>query len=149
MGSFMDKVYSMMGVDVGDEYEEEVLDDYPEDRYDEEDANERYMPSRRNTARSSARAGRFEDAPQMKLVIMQPVSFEEARDIANHLKERKPIVINLENVDNPTSRRIVDFLSGAVYALDGSIKKVSNGIFLIAPYNVGVMDDEEYDPRFR
>ena len=85
----------------------------------------------------------------MKLVIMQPVSFEEARDIANHLKERKPIVINLENVDNPTSRRIVDFLSGAVYALDGSIKKVSNGIFLIAPYNVGVMDDEEYDPRFR
>ena len=47
MGSFMDKVYSMMGVDVGDEYEEEVLDDYPEDRYHEEDANERYMPSRR------------------------------------------------------------------------------------------------------
>ncbi len=85
----------------------------------------------------------------MKLVIMQPVSFEEARDIANHLKERKPIVINLEAVDNPTSRRIVDFLSGSVYALDGSIKKVSNGIFLIAPCNVGVMDEEEaYEERW-
>ena len=86
----------------------------------------------------------------MKLVIMQPVSFEEATDIANHLKkERKPIVINLEAVDNPTSRRIVDFLSGSVYALDGSIKKVSNGIFLIAPCNVGVMDEEEaYEERW-
>lgn len=149
MGSFMDKVYSMMGVDVGDTYEEEYYDDYAQGGYDEPDPNESYMPSRRNSGRNAGRVNRYEDNPQMKLVIMQPVSFEEARDIANNLKERKPIVINLEAVDNPTSRRIVDFLSGSVYALDGSIKKVSNGIFLIAPCNVGVMDEEEaYEERW-
>ncbi|HIV85509.1 MAG TPA: cell division protein SepF [Candidatus Monoglobus merdigallinarum] len=143
MGSFMDKVYSIMGVDVGDTYEEEqIYEDYTRDSYEEPDPNEGYMPSRRSSSRSNSRVNRFGDAPQMKLVIMQPISFEESRDIANHLKERKPIVVNLESVDNATSRRIVDFLSGAVYALDGDIKKVSNGIFLIVPCNVGVMDDE-------
>ncbi len=147
MGSFMDKVYSMMGVDVGDTYEEEYYDDYPRDDFEEPVSNERYMPSRRSGSKSS-RVSRVEDAPQMKLVIMQPVSFEESRDIANHLKERKPIVVNLESVDTPTSRRIVDFLSGAVYALDGSIKKVANDIFLIAPCNVGVLDDDEYESRW-
>ena len=80
--------------------------------------------------------------PQMKLVVMQPMNFDEARDIANHLKARKPIVMNLELVDKEVSCRIVDFLSGAVYALDGTIQKVSNGIFLIAPNNVGVFTDE-------
>ena len=49
--------------------------------------------------------------------------------------------MNLESVDRDVQRRIVDFLSGAVYALDGNIQKVSNGIFLIAPYNVGIMGD--------
>lgn len=140
---FMDKVYNIMGIESEDMYEEEYYEEYPQNNYEEQSVNESYMPSRRSSSRSSQRVNRFEDNPQMKLVIMQPISFEEARDIANHLKERKPIVINLEAVDNPTSRRIVDFLSGAVYALDGSIKKVSNGIFLIAPCNVGVMDDEE------
>ena len=49
--------------------------------------------------------------------------------------------MNLESVDREVARRIVDFLSGSVYALDGNIQKVSNGIFLIAPYNVGIMGD--------
>lgn len=78
---------------------------------------------------------------QLKLVVMQPESFEDARDIANHLKSKKPVVMNLESVERDVARRIVDFLSGAVYALDGNIQKVSNGIFLIAPYNVGIMGD--------
>ncbi len=145
MGNIMDKIYSMMGVDVGDTYEEEeYYDDYRAD-YDEPIPNESYMPSRRASSRSS-RASKFEDAPQMKLVIMQPGNFEESRDIANHLKERKPIVVNLEYVDKNVSRRVVDFLSGAVYALDGDIRKVANHIFLITPCNVGVEEDaaDEY-----
>ena len=78
---------------------------------------------------------------QLKLVVMQPEKFEDAKDIANHLKSKKPVVMNLESVDRDVARRIVDFLSGAVFALDGNIQKVSNGIFLIAPYNVGIMGD--------
>ncbi len=78
---------------------------------------------------------------QLKVVVIQLTSFEDARDIADHLKAKKPIVINLEKLDKDVSRRVVDFLSGAVYGVDGNIQKVANGIFLIAPYNVGIMGD--------
>ncbi|MBE7036853.1 MAG: cell division protein SepF [Ruminococcaceae bacterium] len=78
---------------------------------------------------------------QMKVVVMQLSTFEDARDIADHLKAKKPVVINLEKLDKDVSRRVVDFLSGAVYGVDGNIQKVANGIFLIAPYNVGIMGD--------
>ena len=78
---------------------------------------------------------------QLKVVVIQLTSFEDARDIADHLKAKKPVVINLEKLDEDVSRRVVDFLSGAVYGVDGNIQKVANGIFLIAPYNVGIMGD--------
>lgn len=78
---------------------------------------------------------------QLKVVVIQLTSFEDARDIADHLKAKKPVVINLEKLDKEVSRRVVDFLSGAVYGVDGNIQKVANGIFLIAPYTVGIMGD--------
>ena len=78
---------------------------------------------------------------QLKLVVMQPENFDQARDIADHLKTKKPVVINLEGLERDVAKKIIDFLSGAVYALDGNIQKVSSGIFLIAPYNVGIMGD--------
>lgn len=82
---------------------------------------------------------------QFKVVIMQPETFDDARDICDHLKNKKPVVVNLENISKETAQRVVDFLSGSIYALDGDIQKVSAGIFLIAPNNVdimGVLKDE-------
>lgn len=78
---------------------------------------------------------------QFKVVVMQPEGFDESRDIADSLKERRPVVINLEAVDKETAHRIFDFLSGATYALGGSIQKVATNIYLIAPYNVTIMGD--------
>ena len=78
---------------------------------------------------------------QFKVVIMQPENFEDARDICDHLKNKKPVVINLEEVQKECAQRIVDFLSGAVYSLDGEIQKVSAGIFIIAPSNVDIMSE--------
>lgn len=93
--------------------------------------------------RRSSRVVKLHNNPsQMRVVVIQPESFEEARDITNHLKSRKPIVVNLESVESGVARRIIDFLSGAVYALDGDIQKVSNRIFIIAPNNVDIMSDE-------
>jgi cell division inhibitor SepF len=80
-------------------------------------------------------------ANQFKVVIMQPEAFDDAQDICDHLKTKKPVVINLENLDKDAAQRIIDFLSGSVYALDGNIQKVSSGIFLIAPNNVDIMGD--------
>ena len=73
-----------------------------------------------------------------KVVVIQFLNFDDAKDAADHLKNRKPIVANLEKLDNDTIRRVVDFLSGAVYGVGGKIQNVSNRIFLITPSNVEV-----------
>ncbi len=78
---------------------------------------------------------------QLKVVVVHPMAFEDSKEIADHLKTKKPIVVNLENIDRDVAKRIIDFLSGAVYSLDGNIQKISNGIFLIVPYNMGIMGD--------
>lgn len=78
---------------------------------------------------------------QMKVVVVQIEQFDEAREVADHLRSKKPVVINLEKLEKETARRVIDFISGSVYALGGSIQKVAGGIFLIAPYNVDIMSD--------
>ncbi len=78
---------------------------------------------------------------QLKVVVVSIEQFDEAREIADHLRSKKPVVVNLEKLDKEVGRRVVDFISGAVYSLGGSIQKVSGGIFLIAPYNVDIMSD--------
>ena len=78
---------------------------------------------------------------QMKVVVMQPDMFDDASIICDHLKGKKPVVVNLESAEKEVARRIVDFLSGSVYALDGTIQKVSNTIFIVAPHNVDVMGE--------
>jgi len=82
---------------------------------------------------------------QLKVVVVQPEKFDEAQDICDHLKSKKPIVVNLENVDKDEAQRIVDFLSGSVYALDGNIQKVAASIFLITPNNVDILGDFKDD----
>lgn len=73
-----------------------------------------------------------------KVVIHNPQSFEQAREITEHLKGKKAVVVNVEGLDKNLAQRIVDFLSGSVYALNGNIQKVTNGIILVAPQNVDI-----------
>ncbi len=135
MGSFVNKMLNFVGFP-----EEEVRDEYENDNMVED-----YEPSvfERFTERRSSRVVKLHNSQaQMRVVVMQPQSFDEAKDITNHLKSEKPVVINLESVEKAVARRIIDFLSGAVYALDGDIQKVSNGIFIIVPSNIDIMSDE-------
>lgn len=78
---------------------------------------------------------------QFKVVVIKPANFDEAKEIADHLKERKPVVVNLELLEKDIAHKIFDFLSGAIYVLDGGIQRVSNNIYLIAPYNVTILGD--------
>ena len=78
---------------------------------------------------------------QMQVVLVKPVRYDEVASIADHLNEKKTVVLNLEIVDRDLSRRIVDFLSGATYALRGNIRKVSKGTFLIVPHGVDMMGE--------
>lgn len=78
---------------------------------------------------------------QLKVVVVSIEQFDETREVADHLRSKKPVVVNLEKLDKDVARRVIDFISGSVYSLGGSIQKVSGGIFLIAPYNVDIMSD--------
>ncbi|MBQ4528113.1 MAG: cell division protein SepF [Clostridia bacterium] len=78
---------------------------------------------------------------QLKVVVVQPLSYNDAPEIADHLKSKKPVVVNLESLEKSVASKIFDFLSGAVFALDGSMQKVSSGILLIVPNTMGIMGD--------
>ena len=78
---------------------------------------------------------------QIKMKIAKPTAFEQAEDICILLREKNAIVVNLEYVNKDVARRIIDVVSGAVHALDGHIQKVSNSIFLIAPYNYEITNE--------
>lgn len=80
-------------------------------------------------------------ASQVKMVIFQPVTFDQTTEICDNLKNRKPVIVNLEKLENEVARRILDFLSGAVYGLDGHLYKISGGIFVAAPSNVEISEN--------
>lgn len=107
-----------------------------EEEKDEENGEERGL--------FGAKKSKIINMPQMqavKMVITQPTSFEQSEEICNYLKDKKSIIVNLEYVNKDVARRIIDFLSGAVHALNGHIQKVSNSIFLVAPVNYDIESD--------
>ena len=78
---------------------------------------------------------------QLKVVLVKPERFENASEIADHLKEKRTVVLNLESTNKEVSRRLVDFLSGVAYAGEGKIKKVAANTYIITPYSVDIMGD--------
>ena len=78
---------------------------------------------------------------QVQVVLVKPERFETAAEIADHLREKRTVVMNLEQTQKDVARRLIDFLSGVAYAQDGKIKKVANSTYIITPYNVDLMGD--------
>ena len=78
---------------------------------------------------------------QLKVVLVKPERFENASEIADHLKDKRTVVINLESTNKDVARRLVDFLSGVAYAGEGKIKKVAANTYLITPYHVDIEGD--------
>ena len=78
---------------------------------------------------------------QLKVVLVNPERFENASEIADHLKEKRTVVINLESTNKDVARRLIDFLSGVAYAGEGKIKKVAADTYIITPYHVDIMGD--------
>jgi len=79
-----------------------------------------------------------------KLVVIEPASFDECPRLVDNLKARKPVIINLVNMDPTVARKIFDFLSGATYALNGNVQKVADYIFVFAPENVDITANIEH-----
>ena len=139
-------------------YNEEDLDDYDYD--EEEDLGEpgpAPAPSGRRSAAytapepAPAPSGRRSGGPSkvvnlpnnsaMQVILVKPDRFDTVSEIADHLRDKKSIVLNLESTNKDVARRLVDFLSGCAYALDGKIKKVAISTYILTPYNVEIVGD--------
>ena len=132
--AIMDKVWNLFGMDNADEEE------YDEEENGYEEEND-YEEEKRIWGRRNNKVVSMPQTQQVKMVISQPTTFEQSEGICDLLKEKKSVIINLEYVNKDVARRIVDVISGAVHALDGHMQKVSNSIFLIAPYNYDIASD--------
>lgn len=132
-GAIMNKIWGAFGMDA----EENEEEDYEEIEENEEEDNNREnkLWGRRNKVVS------MPQPQQVRMVISQPTTFDQAEDICDLLKEKQSVIVNLEYVNKDIARRIIDVVSGAVHALDGHIQKVSNSIFLIAPYNYEITNE--------
>lgn len=123
--------------------DEEYEDDFPDlasrgeggDFADDRRSAERKVEERRN------KVVNIHATTQLKVVLVKPERFENASEIADHLKEKRTVVINLESTNKDIARRLVDFLSGVAYAGEGKIKKVAANTYIITPYHVDIMGD--------
>lgn len=80
-------------------------------------------------------------AGTMKMILFQPLSFEDSTAIVDNLRARKPVIVNMVDLERDLAQRVIDFMSGAVYALSGTIRRVSYGIFVIVPSNITIIGD--------
>lgn len=78
---------------------------------------------------------------QLQVVLVKPERYENASEIADHLRDKRTVVLNLEKTQKDVARRLLDFLSGVAYAQEGKIKKVALQTYIVTPYNVDIMGD--------
>ena len=146
-------------------YSDDDYDDYDEeyDDYEEEGEQESAPRSGRRPSPFASADSSFESsapaapaastpsfsgqvvnmAGKQEVVLFHAKTFDDAAKAADELRRRKAVILNMENVDKSLTRRVVDFLSGAVYALDGSVKKIAQCTYLFCPHNMAVVGDLE------
>lgn len=130
--------------DQEDDYEDQYIDDGPQMVNNNngiglgaDDENEEPVEG----AKKNGKVVNINATTQLKVVLVKPERFENASEIADHLREKRTVVLNLESTNKDVARRLVDFLSGVAYAGDGKIKKVSTNTYIITPYSVDLMGD--------
>lgn len=134
-----DNVKNFMNID-SDDFEDEETEGMKPENEEFFGGNERKREPRIFQSEKNKR-GAANMSSQMQVIIVKPDHFEDVTMIADHLNAKKSVVLNLEAANRETSRRILDFLSGVAYANAGSIRKVANSTFMIAPNDVDVMGE--------
>ena len=131
----VDKVLGMMGLD-DDEEKEMLVEETAEEQFEGQTKGKKSGP-----------VLSIHSQKQMRVVVMEPKSYEDSQAIADNLKSRRPVIVNLDHVEQELSRRIIDFCSGTTYALNGSLQKVGNGIYLFVPSNVDIAAEIREDEK--
>lgn len=130
-----------------DEDEDEGFDDFDTmgtGRLDRTAVREKAAPRAETGYEGERRSNKvvnIHTTTQLQVVLVKPDRFENAAEIADHLREKRTVVLNLEQTSKDVSRRILDFLSGAAYAQEGKVKKVALSTYIITPYNVDILGD--------
>ena len=130
-------------------YEDEEEDDFddfdisprPVERRERTERVSRSDPPVSEEERRSNKVVNIRAATQLQVVLVKPDKFEDASAIADHLREKRTVVLNLESTNKEIARRLLDFLSGVAYAQEGKIKKVAISTYIITPYNVDILGD--------
>ncbi len=135
---FMDKIRDFMGVPEEEEYEDDMPIISKNDRY-EEPVND--FSGAATSVKKNNKVVNIHATTQLQVILVKPERFDDASAVADHLNEKRTVVLNLESTNKDVSRRLVDFLSGVAYANNGQIKRVANSTFIITPYNVDIMGD--------
>jgi cell division inhibitor SepF len=131
--SLMEKIKNIMGVPEDEQFEDDDVEIF---------SKKEVTPTSSVTELSKRnKVLNIHTTAQLQVVLVKPERFEDASSIADHLNEKRTLVLNLESTNKDVSRRLVDFLSGVAYANNGQIKRVANSTFIITPYNVDVMGD--------
>ncbi len=119
-------------------------DEYYNDNEDINETNDDFIDSPMISAVNNQKKDKVVNVhatTQLAVVLVKPENFEDASAIADHLNEKKTVVLNLESANKEVSRRMIDFLCGAAYANHGKMKRVANNTYIITPYNVDIMGD--------
>ena len=132
-----------------DEEDDEYEDDFEpvtRDRAERKDKQSAKMDSSASLfpteePRRSNKVVNIHTTTQLQVVLVKPDRFENAAEIADHLREKRTVVLNLEQTNKDIARRLLDFLSGVAYANEGKIKKVAISTYIITPYNVDILGD--------
>lgn len=146
------KLLSIIGLEEVDDTEDDYYDDpsdqreqpadYPEEDFEPVEEPPSYVPpTPTNSKKVRPVTGKLvgtTDPNKLSLLIYKPDSYEETQNIVDNLKVNRPIIVNLDELDTDVAQRILDFISGAVYALSGNIRKAGRNIFVVTPNNVDV-----------
>ena len=136
--SMFDNLKSKLGIDT-------EADSYIDDTEDEIFAGGQGAPQQDyeqpKVKQHSNKVVNINATTQLQVVLVKPEKFQDASAIADHLRDKRTVVLNLESANKDVARRMVDFLSGAAYAQEGKIKKVAVATYIITPYNVDIIGD--------
>ncbi|MDL2258291.1 cell division protein SepF [Eubacteriales bacterium OttesenSCG-928-K08] len=137
MADFFNKFLNYIGIE---ESEEEEYSFQEQDYEAPAEQNDNVVSfGTREKRRSASNVVSMAAASQMKMILYHPINYQDAQSIIDNFRSRKPVIVNMEDLEVEVAQRILDFISGAAYALDGDIFKISKGIFVIAPVNYDVI----------
>lgn len=133
MGKVINKILNWIGV------EEDVVESDNDFQEDDSQQDEELIESNFKSKNKKGKVFNIHTPSYIKVVVYQPLTYDDTQNIIDNLKNRKPIVVNLDALDKDLAQRVLDFMSGAAYALDGTIQKVSKSIFVLVPSNVEII----------